>query len=169
MPLPDRDSAASYGALGKVDYQGLPPADPTISWSNPLIAPAFANVAGATAVIPRAFLSVTLNPTDGYMTLLNWGAVWQNATGTPPLLHHVSTGVYTFTFPALVSDEYNQSIGIVNNHTLNFRNGWGNIDNPGSLYSVSVSALANVLTVSLYNGSGLNDFSGKNLTIWGGF
>lgn len=170
MSLPDKDSGSTYGALSKVDYQNLPPADPTTDWSNPLIAPAFCNVAGMTQVIPRANLSITLNATDGYIVVNNWNAVWGNITTTAPVPHHVSTGVYTFTFPTVVSDEYNASLGLLNNHTVNFTKGFGNLENAGELHAVSVSASANVITVKLYNHSNaLDNFAGKVLTVWAGY
>jgi hypothetical protein len=168
MSLPDKDAGSTYGALNKLDYQSLPPADPITDWSNPLIAPAFCNVAGATQTLPRAYLSATLNASDGYIVLNNFGAVWINITTTAPVCHHVSTGIFTFTWPTVVSDEYNASFGIYNNHTVNFTKGFGNLENPGELSSVHVSATANVITVKLFNHSNaLSDFSGKTLDIWG--
>src|SRR5260221_14605691 len=98
--LPDRGSGSSYGSLSKVDYQNLPPADPLTDWSNPLLAPAITNVAGITQTITRADISATLSATDGSIVINNWYAVWGNITTTAPIPHHVSTGIYTFTWPS---------------------------------------------------------------------
>lgn len=170
MALPDKDTGSSYGALNKVDYQNLPPADPTTDWSNTLIAPAFCNIAGMTQVLPRAGIQFTSNATDGYIVLNGWNAVWASATNTAPVIHHVSTGIFTITFPTVVSDEYNASFGLFNNHSVNFTKGWGNIENPGELYSISVSGTANVLTITMYNHSNaLSDFSGKVIDVFGSY
>lgn len=170
MYLPDLDSASSYGALNKVNYQTLPPQDPTTDWDNTLLAPGISNIAGMTQTIPRANAQLVLSATDGYIIVNNWKAVWGNATATAPVPHHVSTGIYTLTWPTVVSDEYNASFGIFNNHTVNFTKGFANLENPGGLASCHVSASANVLTITLYDHTNaLNDFANKTLDVFGSY
>lgn len=170
MTLPDKDSGSTYGALSKVDYQNLPPADPTTDWSNPLIAPAFCNIAGITQVIQRAVLTATLNPADGYIVLNSYASVWGNITTTAPVCHHVSTGIYTFTWPTVVSDEYNASFGFFNTHSVNFTRGFANLQNPGGLASAHVTASANVLTLRLYDHTNaLNDLTGVTVDVFGAY
>lgn len=165
MPfLPDRDTGATYGALSKQDYQNNPPADPVTDWSNPLIAPAFCNVAGLTQTAQRVAVQMTTGTSDGYLILNSWAAVWGNITTTAPVLHRVSTGVFTITFPTVVSDEYNASIGIMNNHTVNLTMGWGNIHDTAGFISVQPSA--NVITVKLTSSGSPSDFAGDKIDIF---
>ena len=168
MSLPDKDSASTYGALNKVDYQNLPPANTATDWSNPLLAPAICNIAGMTQTIPRAAITIILNSATISISTVSWVAVWGNITTAAPTVAHVSTGVYTITFPSVVSDEYNASFGIYYTHPVNFTRGWAQLQNPGELYSCSVQASANVLTLTLYNHSNaLSDFSGKIIDVFG--
>lgn len=167
MTLPDKDAASTYGALSKVNYQNLPPADPTTDWDNTLLAPAVANIAGLTQTASRVDVTLTLDSRDGYIVINSWNAVWANATNTSPVAHHVSTGIYTLTWPTVVSDEYNASFGRYNNHTVNLTKGFGNLQNPGQLSSVHVSCNANVITFKLYDHTNaLNDFVGYTVDIF---
>lgn len=168
MSLPDRDSGSTYGALSKVNYQNLPPADPTTDWSNPLLAPGICNIAGLTQTAPRVCLTMTLAASDGYLVVNSWFAVWGNVTTTAPVLHRVSTGIFTITWPTVVSDEYDASLGIYNNHTVNLTKSWGNLQNSTTLHSVSCyPSLANQITVNLVNNSNaLNDFVGFQLDVF---
>jgi hypothetical protein len=168
MSLPDRDTGATYQALNKVDYQNLPPADPTVDWSNPFIAPAFCNVAGLTQTAIRAHLSMVLASSSSSLVLSSWYSVWMNATPTIPILGRTTTGTFTITFPTTVSDEYNNSFNIVNTHYVVFSRGWAQIQNSGGLYATSVVPSSNVLTVKLYNSSNaLSDFAGLILDVFG--
>lgn len=167
-PLPDKDSGSTYGALNKVDYQNLPPADPTTDWSNPLIAPAFCNVAALTQTAIRADITMTLATSTGGLVLENWHAVWDGITTTDPVITRLSTGVFRVTWPTHVSDEYNGSFGHLNNHTVNFTKGWAQLQNPGGLYSASVVVSANTWTIYLYdNTNALNDFPTVHLDVFG--
>ena len=165
-PLPDSDSGSTYGALGKVNYSQVPPANPLTDWSNPQLAPAITNVAGMTLVTPRVLVQFTLAATTGALVLNEWFAVWSNVTTTAPVLVRTGTGVFTVTLPTVVSDEYNASIGITNNHSVNLLMGWANLEAATAVYSASVSCVANVITIKTFNTSGANDFVGLVLDVF---
>jgi len=166
--LPDFNASSSIGALQKVNYQGLPPADQTVDWDNTMIAPAFCDVANMTQTLSRFAIQVVLNTSDGYIVTNNWNAVWKTATPTAPFVHFVSTGIYTITLPTLVSDDYNASFGRYDLHAVNFTKAWANLENSGGLYACSCSASANVITCKLYDHTNaLNSFSGFVLDLWG--
>jgi hypothetical protein len=78
---------------------------------------AYADIAGATHTIGRAYVRFRLNAAAD-PTLLLHDAVWGNAPGVAPVLDWVSTGRIKITWPQTVTDE----LGV--EHTVAFRDGW---------------------------------------------
>lgn len=165
MALPNRDTASTYQALAKQNYLAVPPSDILTDWDNPSLAVGICNIAGITLVVSRVVVQMTLATTTGGLILNNWYAVWKNCTPTLPTLNRISQGIFTITLPAAVSDEYNASVGVVNNNAVNLQLGFGNLESPGSISSASVSCSANIITIKTYNSSGLDDFSGVVLDV----
>ena len=153
MPQPNYSTAQDYDALGKVNYQGLPPSDSSTGWDNTKLGPCAADVAAIGQTRFAAIVRFTLAASTGALVLQSWQAVWKNATGTQPILAKSATGVFTATMPTVVSNESDQSFGISNNITVNLTGGTGNIEGatPGF---INVSASANVITINIFNASG---------------
>lgn len=103
MALPNSSTINTYGAQGKVNYQVLPPSNPSTDWDNTMLAPGIADIANLTLTAPRFIARLTLAATTGGLVLNNWFSVWQNATPTTPVLTRTGTGVYTITLPVNVS------------------------------------------------------------------
>lgn len=166
MSLPNSSSGSTYGALAKVNYQNLPPADPTTDWDNTALAPAIEDVANLTQTAPRIIVRMTLATTTGALVLNNWFAVWQNATGTSPVLARTGTGVFTITLPTNVSDEYSQSLGNPSVIPVNLIAPIGNVIEGTTPGFVNVSCSTNVITVHTFNASGsANDLAGVVVNI----
>jgi hypothetical protein len=156
MPLPDLQSGSSYlgPVVNKIDYQNLPPANSKTDLSMPLVAQGFCDLAGLTQTCFQAAVSFTTAATTGALVLNSWYATWGNATEVAPTLARTGTGVFTITFPTVVSDEYNLANGLANNHTVSLHLGLGTINSSSTFGFCNVAALNNVLTVYLANTSG---------------
>jgi|ERR1017187_2365495 hypothetical protein len=166
MALPNIDTGSTYGALAKVNYSAVPPANPQYDWSNPLLAPAICNVAGITQTIDRVQVQMTLAASTGALVLNQWYAVWKNVTTTAPVLARTTTGVFTVRMPSMVSDEYDASIGTTLNNTVNLQMGRGNIESPTVMCSIHVSCVANVITILTFNSGGASDLVGLVVDIY---
>lgn len=166
MPLPASSTITLYDGAGKVNDQGLPPANDQLDWQNPQLATAIGDVAGLTQTCPRVIVRMTLAASTGALVLNNWRAVWQNVSPTPvPILIRSSTGVFTITLPTFVSDEYDQSVGVDTNVQVNLFGGQGNIEGttPGF---INVSVSGNVITVRTFNAGGSeNDLVGVTILV----
>lgn len=165
MALPNSSTGSTYGALGKIDFQGLPPADATYSWSNPLLAPGICDIANLTNTAPRGLAQLTLASSTGSLVLNNWFAVWMNATTTAPTLARSGTGVFTITFPTSVSDQYSQSVGNPSAIPVNFIMPIGCVVSGGPAF-VNASVSANVITINTYSIAGsANDLDGYVVSV----
>lgn len=147
MALPLSSNINTVGASGKVNYQGLPPSDLTTAWDNTTLAPAIADIANASLTDIRLILQVTLATSTGAMVLNNWWAVWQNATATTPILSRTTTGIFTFTMPVTVSDQYSQSIGNPSSIPVNLLAGVAGIATASTFGFCSVVCSTNVVTL----------------------
>lgn len=153
MALPNSSNINTVGASGKVNYQNLPPSDLTTDWDNTTLGPAVTDIANSSLTAPRFQINFTLAASTGALVLNNWYAVWQNATSTAPILAQTTTGVFTITLPASVSDQYSQSIGIASSIPVNLTTGQATL--AGTTFGfVNVSCSANVITLNVGNSGG---------------
>lgn len=164
MPLPSRSAASSFNALGKADSQNLPPANSTgpgnTDWQNVPLSQAIGDVAALGLTATRFWARITLNSTTGTLSLLNWWALWSNATTTTPVLARTGTGVFTVTLPTTVSDEIDAFNGTTNNITTNLLAASASVEgsSPGL---VNASASGNVITLNSFTVTGSpNDLDG---------
>lgn len=166
MAQPKQSSGATYGALQKINYANLPPSNPQIAWDNTLLGPAVCDIAALGLTRFQAVLQVTLAATVGALVLNSWNAVWKNATPVAPVMAKLGTGIFTFTFPTIVSDEYSQSVGNPAIYNVNFTGGCGNIE--GTTFGfINVSAVNNVITVNIGNSGGsANNLVGSIVDIY---
>ena len=167
MSLPNRSSASTFGALNKVNYQNIPPANLSTDWDNPSLAQAVSDVAALGLTAPRVVCRLVLGASTGALSLATYLTQWMNATSTVPTLARVSSGVFTITLPTVVSDEYDSSFGITNNITVNLVAANATLEGstPGFL---TASASGNVITVRTFNSSAAaNDMVGSTVAIVG--
>lgn len=165
MSLPNSSNINTYGASAKVNYQSLPPNDPTTDWDNTLLAPGLNDVANMTLTAPRFICNITLAATLGAMTLNSWQAVWMNATSTTPVLGSFSEGTFTITLPVNVSDQYTQSIGQPSSIPVNLVSAIASLG--GTTFGfVNVSVSTNVITVNMAGTNGSASYlTGSTLSI----
>lgn len=167
MALPNSSTITSVGASGKVNYQNNPPSDPSFDWDNTLLGPAICDIANASLTDIRIILQVTLSTTTGGMVLNNWWSVWQNATPTTPILGRTTTGIFTFTMPTNVSDQYTQSIGNPSVIPLNLLAGVAGIATASTFGFCSVVCSTNVVTLYTAGTNGsASDLNGTVVNIF---
>jgi hypothetical protein len=138
---------ANYGA-GVVD----PTTDMDASQGNKFLAAA----AGMTHTCPRAWVSMTVDGT-ATPTLVAHDAIWGSSIAVQPTLAYSgSTGIFTVTWPATVSDEIPVgAAGYTGPLPLNLRAGWANLRVVSTPYLLFVTvSSANVATLSIYNLAG---------------
>jgi hypothetical protein len=145
--LPNSSNINTYGAQTKINYQNLPPADPTTDWDNTLLAPGLCDVANMTLTSPRFQISLTLAASTGALVINNWFSVWQNATNTAPIIAQTSTGIFTITLPLSVSDQYTQSIGQPSAIPVNLTQAISSFAGNGFFGFCNISCATNVLTL----------------------
>ena len=153
MALPSRSTISSYDGQNKVNSVGIPPAVQSTDWNNPLLAACTSDVAGMVQTAPRFWCRVVLAATTGGMSISNWEANWINATSTAPVPAHSSTGVFTITLPTTVSDEYDASVGLTNNVSVNLIAASGSLEGSTAGF-INCSASANVITINTFNSGG---------------
>ena len=165
MPLPSRSTLSTFDGTGKINNYNVPPANPATDWSNPPLATGIGDVAALGQTTNIACFRLTLASTTGAMVLNNWWAVWANATPTTPVIARTGTGVFTITTVAVCSDEYDASVGVTNNITVNMAAAMGGLEGttPGF---INCSASGNVVTINTFNSSGAaNDLAGVTIYV----
>lgn len=157
--LPDVDAASTYG-LPFSDY--APVEDPTTDLASALFNLVGMNVAGMTQTACRAWVAFVGNassPTDP--TSFVHGAVWGNGLSVKPTDARTGTGVYTFTWPATVTD----ALGVV--HSVNLRRCWWNVEGTTPYMLTATVTSPNVVTVRVFNAAGsANDGVGTTFTVY---
>ena len=143
MPLPDTDSAQSWGADAWVN--AYPVADPTTDQDAAILKEIACDTAGATHTQARAMaLASCVTYTSGSQTIAvaDHDATW--GTAVAPTCLQTAAGVYTFSWPATVTDELDAV------HTLNCR--MPKVSVLGSTNGVArvASWTANTVTVHAY-------------------
>jgi hypothetical protein len=167
MPLPNRSTIANFGGYGKLNNANLPPSNPTTDWDNTLLGACTSDVAALGQIAPRFWCRITLAATTGALVLNSWKAQWINVTSTTPVLARTTTGIYTITLPVNCSDEYDSSLGLTGNITINLSAASSSLE--GSTFGFSnASASGNVITISTANTSGsAADLTGSVLFVVG--
>jgi len=164
-PLPNSSNIQSVGCYGKVNYQNLPPSDPTVDYDNTLLAPAITDIANMSMTAPRFVARLTLAATTGALVINSWEAVWQNATSTTPVFVRTGTGTFTLTLPSNVSDQYTQSIGNPSIIPVNLLSCVGSFEN-GTFGFCNFSCSTNVITINTANSGGsASDLAGAVINL----
>lgn len=167
MSVPNRSTAVDYDANNKINDQNLPPANQPLNWDNTKLAPGVSDIAGVVNVAPRIWARITLATTTGGLVLINWWAMWANATFQAPTLSRSTTGVFTLTTPPTVNDEYDASFGNNANIPVALLAAMGSLEGstPGF---VNASASGNVITINTFDHTGsASDLNGVTLFIIG--
>jgi hypothetical protein len=165
MSQPNRSTGGTFNALGKINDQNLPPASTALDWDNPSLAQGICDVAAIGLTNPRIWCRLTLSTTTGGLILLASWAVWSNATSIPVTLARTTTGVFTITTPATVSDEYDASFNITNNISVSLSAAHASAEGSTPCF-INASASGNVITLHTFNSSGsANDLSGSNIVV----
>ena len=157
MALPNRATGATYNCLGKVDYAQVPPANSVgvnnTDWSNPMLAGGISDIAALGQTACRFWARVQLATTTGGLSVLNWESMWSNTPTSAPVPSRTSSGLYTLTLPTLVSDEYDYSVGVSDNITVNLLAAEGSLEG-ANFHFISVSASGNVITINTATAAG---------------
>jgi hypothetical protein len=166
---PAPQSANSYlgSVVGKQNYQQIPPSNPATDFDSTLISPGFVDVSRMTLVCPKVFLQFSTGTSTGALDLLAYSSMWFNSDPGTPVLAYVSTGVYTFTFPTYVSQEYTQQANNVSqNIPVVLTGGVGSFATIAGMVAVNAGS-ANVITVSVFNSSGsAHDFTAAVINLY---
>jgi len=152
--LPNSSDLASYGGV-KVNY--APVENPQTDFDAPTLSQMIGDAASSTRTVPRGYVRLTLNATDGYIVLNSWDAVWKSVTTTVPVIHHAATGTYTITFPTVVSDEWDaaQQPPVLNNNTVNIMAIYGcDVEGSTLAFAQATISSANVITLYTFNSAG---------------
>lgn len=167
MTLPSRDSLSTFGGTpgaGLVDFS--PPIDPTTDLPAAGLNQALSDVAMMTRTAVRAWARFTPAGT-GTPVLVNHWALWGNSSGVAPVVARTTTGIYTVTWPATVTDDVTVSSasGYVGPQSPNFLAGEGQTEG-ATFFSVQSSASANVATVWIFGtGNTLADPNGPTIFV----
>jgi hypothetical protein len=160
MSLPDRSSASTFDAINKINNAQIPPSVQATDWDNPSLARAISDVAGLGQAAPRFWCRLTLAASTGALVLVDWEAVWGNATSTSPVVTRLNTGIFTVSVPSVVSDEYDKSINIADNITVNLSGANANLEGTTAGF-INSQASGNLITVHTFNVAGsANDLVG---------
>jgi hypothetical protein len=155
MTLPAIDDLNAVGGI-ITDYRTPP--DPTVERNASNDNQIAADATMATRTITRGFVAWQAGTTP---TVMAHEALWGNGSPVAPVVVHVSTGVYTITWPANVTD----GLGVV--QALNLRRGWGAVA-LGTVGIVQVYRTGpNVVQVSTFNPAGTaNDLAGAYVDVY---
>lgn len=143
--VPDKSTLATYGGPYSNAY---PVASPLTDQDAALANQMMADAAGMTRTKLSFWAVFTTASSSGAMTLQAWDATWAAATPTAPTLALVSTGIFSVTVPALITDE----LGVT--HSVNFQRCEARIQLAASptLFFVAPFAVVtpNVLSAAVY-------------------
>ena len=155
MTFPDVDTIDNYGgALVNV----APVEDPTTDRDAGAMNSALESVAQMTHTAARAWCRVVLGTSAALAAANGNDAGW--GTTTPPVPAHSTTGVYTITWPATVTD------ALGNQHSLNLRTASASIEGATFGFAQANVTSANVVTVNTANAAGsANDLSGVTILV----
>jgi hypothetical protein len=166
MPLPNRQTIETYDGQTKINGL-IPPSVQSTDWDNPSLATCTSDVAALGQTAPRFLCRIQLASTTGALVLTTWFAQWGNVTPQTPVLARTGTGVFTITLPTVVSDEYDASVGISDNITVNLFAASANLDNiSGTFGFINAQASGNVISIACADTTGAaNDFATHHITV----
>lgn len=149
MTLPDVDSLDTYG--GELnDYR--PVVDPTTDRAAAAANQAYASIAMATHVVPRAIVRVTQAAT--VVTVAYHDAVWGDALAVKPTVVRNSAGNYTVTWATSFDDELGVS------HSTDFKCVMSaTIETSGTALAFKVSKTANTATIVMESATDVDAFT----------
>lgn len=149
---PLKPSFDTFGGA-KINYADVE--DPTTDRDASEVNAAFATTAGLGRTGIRAYVRWAGHATAPIVDIQD--AVWGNSQ--PPTIVHTSTGLYTVTFPATITDLLSQSVSLL------LYDGFAKV-NTGAVFT-AVSIATNVVQVRTYNSAGsLNDLVGTLITLF---
>lgn len=159
MGLPASDVIGTFGC--PFTNSGLvsnPQTDLAASQFNQLCA----DTAGMTRTATRAWARFTTAASTGAMALNDFDTVWNEVTtNTNPVEARTSTGIFTLTFPATITDSLN------NTYTVNFRRAAVQVEGSALYFATCSVSSANVITCYVFNTAfAANDAVGTVLHVW---
>jgi hypothetical protein len=160
MTLPAVDDFTATFGGAKVNYS--PVEDPTTDEDAGTRNTYVADIAMATQTAIRSWCQFKGAATTGGMSVTQHAAVWGNTIAVVPVLARTTTGTYTITWPATITD----ALGV--SQSVNFRTAWCNITDltTGWDFNCAVTA-ANVVTVVTRNSTGtLTEATGLNIDVF---
>ncbi len=158
MTTPAIDSLATYGGA-MTNY--APVEDPTTDRDAAAANQAYASIAAVTNTAPRSIVVFKPHTTTGAMSLTSHRAMWGSDVSVAPVLARATTGTYTVTLPATITDE----LGVV--HTIALFAAHCTSQNTTVASFINCVVSSNVITVYTFNAGGsLADVnSAVNLTL----
>ncbi len=159
MTFPAVDSLDTYGGA-KVDLN--PITDPTTDRPSAAVNEAYASVAAMTHTAVQCWARVTTAASTGAMVLSSHDAAWGNEVSVAPTLARTTTGVFTVTWPATVTDELGDTPTVALRAAAR-----PNTEGATLYFAQAVKTSANVVTFYVFNSAGAaNDAVG--VTFWVG-
>lgn len=153
---------AALSTYGGIKSNGSPVEDPTVDEDAAHRNQCFADAAGMTQTACRAWCALVGHgtaPTDPASNV--HGAVWGNDVEDKPVCARTSTGLYTITFPATITDE----LGV--EQTVNLRHAWASVEGATLYFTTATVTAPNVVTLRVFNTSfALNDAVGVTFTVF---
>jgi hypothetical protein len=160
VTVPDIDNLASLGGILQ-NYR--PVEDPTTDLDAGFGNKTRANAAAMTQTAPRAMVIFTTASTTGGLVLVGHWSLWGNTPTVAPSLARLTTGQYTVTWPATVTDE----LGVT--HTVSLRAAMASTEgttayDPNAYPTVR---FGNVVQANLFSASGSpTDGSTTTMVVW---
>ena len=163
MTLPNKSSIDTYGGITR---DAFPISDPKTEIGSDSLNPMKSDIAALTATAPRIIFQ--FKGGTSLPTLVFFDTVFGNGSGVSPVLGRTATGVFTFQFPAIVSDALGNTIA------LNLRMAEATaagfvttaIDGQFALPVCTITG-SNTVNVTLVRASDAtaNDFAGVNINV----
>ncbi len=165
--LPNSSDLSNYGGV-KINYSPLE--NYQTDFDATILSQVLSDSASSTRTVPRTYFRITLAASTGALVLVSWDAVWKAVTPTAPVLSRTTTGVFTITVPAVVSDQWDAAqlpTPTINNNTVNLVSIYG-VQLEGSTFGFAQASItsANVITLNTGNVAGSpNDLVGSTVNI----
>jgi|SRR5215210_762124 len=156
MTLPDIDAIETLGGALR-DFS--PVEDPETERSADDANKAYCDVAMATHTLTRAWARITTHATTP--TLAAHDEQWAARTSTVPVVARTGAGVFTVTWPSLVTDE------LAVTHALNLRDAWAAAHGATAVHVQADVTGPAVVTVRVFDMAGAaTDAAGTAVTVF---
>lgn len=156
--LPQASTFDDFGGV-KLDYGG-PPVTPSVDRSAAEVNGCFASVASGSRTSVRAYCQFT-GVSSGNPTVSLHNAHWGSTLSVIPTVVRNSTGNYTVTWPASVTDP----LGVV--QAVNFQTAIANLEGTVFGFVNATQATPNTVTILTASSAGsLSDLTASPIQVW---